>query len=279
MKKPNRLKKSSSALIKLVNFLLLLPTKLLKKIDRNFYIPIAIIIGSVIIAGAITMSFEKDLQTTRSPSQKTTSAQPLANPTTSPLAQPNFPPASNFEPVKPTDHLRGAKNAQIVLIEYSDLECPFCKQFHPTLKKILDSYNNQTAWVFRHFPLDSLHPRADKEAEAVECAFEQAGNVGFWKLVDKIYEVTPSNNGLEPSQLPALAEQVGLNGTALKLCIDSGNMAAKVEAQFQDGIKAGVNGTPGTIILNTKTGKSTLVSGAIPFETLKRAIDEFIKGS
>src|SRR3990172_10709350 len=126
-------------------------------------------------------------------------------------AQPSFGNADQVDKLRQDDHIRGDKNARMLLIEYSDLECPFCKRFHPTAQQLVDEYNGQVVWVYRHFPLDQIHQKADKEAEAVECAYELAGNDGFWKLTDKIFEVTPSNNGLNLDNLPKLAGDVLLN--------------------------------------------------------------------
>lgn len=174
------------------------------------------------------------------------------------------------------DHIRGSLDAQVFLIEYSDLECPFCKQFHSTAQQAVDEYEGKVAWVYRHFPLDTLHSKADKEAEAAECAFELGGNDGFWKFVDKIFEVTPSNNGLDLARLPTYASQVGLNQTAFKTCLDSGKYKDKVESQYQSGVGAGVSGTPGNFIMNKK-GEVWLIPGAVPFETLKQTIEEALK--
>lgn len=191
---------------------------------------------------------------------------------------PSFGSAENVDKLRSKDHVRGNRNARILLIEYSDLECPFCKRFHPTAQQIVDNYKGQVAWVYRHFPLDQIHAKADKEAEAVECARELGGEDGFWKLTDKIFEVTPSNNGLNLDDLPKLANQVGLDGDKLKSCIDSGKFAEYVEADYQGGIKAGITGTPGNILLDTKTGKTKLVPGALPFEQFQKEIDTILKG-
>src|SRR3989344_5485116 len=100
----------------------------------------------------------------------------------------------------------------IAIVEYSDLECPFCKTFQKTLHQIMDEYgeSGKVAWVYRHFPLAQLHTKAAKEAEATECAAELGGNAAFWKYADRLFEVTPSNNNLELSQLPVIAAEVGL---------------------------------------------------------------------
>ncbi len=99
--------------------------------------------------------------------------------------------------VSPDEHLLGNTNARIVIVEYSDLECPFCKTFHNTMHEVVKS-DPEVAWVFRHYPIPQLHAKALREAEATECAWEQKGNEGFWKYADKIFEITPSNDGLDP---------------------------------------------------------------------------------
>ena len=69
------------------------------------------------------------------------------------------------------DHIRGNPNASITLVEFSDFQCPFCSRFHPTAKQALDEYENDIRWVYKHFPLDSIHPQARPAAEASECVW------------------------------------------------------------------------------------------------------------
>lgn len=211
--------------------------------------------------------------------EKGTSVQAGTTPPTEKNNEPEFGNADQVEKLKNEDHVRGSRNARILLIEYSDLECPFCKRFHPTAQQIVDEYKNQVAWVYRHFPLDQIHSKARKQAEATECAAELSGNDGFWKMTDKIFEVTPSNNGLDMDSLPDLAQQVGLDKNRFKTCLDSGKYANRVEADYQSGVKAGISGTPGNILLDTKTGKTRLIPGALPFDQFKQAIDELLKES
>ncbi len=196
-----------------------------------------------------------------------------------PQASPQTPQAGEVDPVTEDDYIKGDRNARIALIEYSDLECPFCKRFHPTAQQAVDEYNGEVMWVYRHFPLEQLHSKAPKQAEAVECAGKLAGNDGFWALTDKIFEVTPSNNGLDNSTLPNLAAEVGLNKSAFQTCLDSGEMAQNVSDDFQSGTKAGVTGTPGNILLDTKTGESILIPGAVPYPQVKQAIEDMLSKS
>lgn len=167
------------------------------------------------------------------------------------------------------DHIRGDVNAPITLVEYSDTECPFCKRFHPTMKQLLDEYPGKVRWVYRHFPLTQLHPKAPREAEATECAGEQGK---FWEYIDRLFAVTPSNNGLDDAELPKIAQYVGLDVAQFTSCLESGKFAKKVQADTQDAINSGARGTPYSVIIDAKGG-TTPVSGAVPYENLKLLIE------
>lgn len=108
-----------------------------------------------------------------------------------------------LEPVTEKDHVYGNPQAELLIIEYSDPECPFCKRFHETMTQVMKEYGDagKVAWVYRHFPLDSIHSKARHEAEAIECAGELGGNEKFWAYLNKLMEITPSNNQLDPSLL------------------------------------------------------------------------------
>jgi protein-disulfide isomerase len=198
-----------------------------------------------------------------------------ANPgtVTSPVISPLANATVKVAPVTTQDHIRGNSNAKAVFIEYSDLECPFCKQFHATVKAVTSKFSkSDVAWVYRHYPLDALHSKARKEAEATECAAELGGNDGFWKYIDRLFEITPANNRLEASELPNIAEYTGLNRAAFEKCLSSGKYAAKVEAQFQSGVAAGAKGTPYSIIVTAKG--NTVVGGAVPADKLESQLTE-----
>lgn len=108
-----------------------------------------------------------------------------------------------LDSVTEKDHIAGNPQADLIIIEYSDPECPFCKRFHETMVQAMDEYGKQgkVAWVYRHFPLDAIHSKARHEAEAIECAGELGGNDKFWEYVNTLYKITPSNNQLDPTLL------------------------------------------------------------------------------
>ncbi|TSC77672.1 MAG: DsbA family oxidoreductase [Parcubacteria group bacterium Gr01-1014_24] len=170
------------------------------------------------------------------------------------------------------DHIIGNMNAKIVIVEYSDLECPFCKIFHNTMHKVVAN-NNKVAWVYRHYPIAQLHPKAFHEAEATECAWEQGGNDAFWKYTDRLFEITPSNDGLNAAELPKIAEYVGLDVASFNTCLNSGKFKDKVQADIDDGNKAGVNGTPASFILvNGKVIDN--IRGAQPYEAVMQQLSQ-----
>jgi len=93
------------------------------------------------------------------------------------------PPASPVQPVSDSDHVRGAADASIAIIEYSDFDCPFCSRFHTTMNQVLDTYPGDVQWVYRHLPL-AIHPDAFSAAVASECAAEQGK---FWEFADQFF--------------------------------------------------------------------------------------------
>jgi len=188
--------------------------------------------------------------------------------------------AKNIRPVSAErDHILGNPDAEISLVEYSDFECPFCKRFHATPKQIVEAFGGRVNWVYRHFPLDFHKPLAQKEAEAAECAAELGGNKVFWQYSDLIYERTRSNGkGFPMDGLVPLAMEIGLEEKPFQECLDSGRYAARVQEDYENGVRSGVSGTPGNILLHNKSGKAKVKSGAVPYEMLKAEIDRLLKG-
>lgn len=176
------------------------------------------------------------------------------------------------------DHVRGNPNAPVKIVEYSDPECPFCKAFHPTMQKIMAEYGakGQVAWVYRHFPLDQIHPKAREEIEAIECAGDIGGNVKFWEYLDRVFEVTPGNNGLDLALLPTMAKDLGLDVAKFEACRAENKFDDKIQASYESGLAAGVRGTPHSVIIS-KDGKQYVVNGAQPYEAVKQMIETALK--
>lgn len=169
------------------------------------------------------------------------------------------------KPVSADDHVRGAKNAAVTLIEYSDFQCPFCDKFHPTMQQLMREYDGKVKWVLRHYPL-SFHPQAVPSANASECAGEQGK---FWEYADKLFE---NQATLGDDLYKKLAGDLGLNKSKFESCYSAKKYQAHITADQAGGTAAGVTGTPGTIILGAD-GSKQLVPGAVPYEQLKAMVD------
>lgn len=226
-------------------------------------IPLAIIIAGALIAAAVYFSNSKGSSSTAGNNQ-----QPQQVQQTGDLEQ--------MKPISKDDHIRGNPNAPVKIVEYSDFECPFCKRFHDTMKQVMDEYgkDGKVAWVYRHFPLDQLHPvKARKEAVAVECANELGGSDTFWKFADRFYELTPSNNQTDvDTVLPQIAREIGLDVNAFNTCLASGKYDQHIQDEVDNGFKTGGTGTPWSIVL-AANGKKYPLSGAQPYTTVKQLID------
>lgn len=187
------------------------------------------------------------------------------SPAPSPAANDQPAPSSPVKPVdEKTDHIRGNKDAKVTLIEYSDFECPFCLRHLDTLNQLLADYKNDVRLVYRHFPLQSLHPEAQKAAEASECAGLQGK---FWEMHDKIFDANKAGN-MGVQRWKDAAKELGLDVNKFSTCLDSGEVTARVAQDQQEGNAAGVNGTPGTFV----NGK--LVEGAVPLATFKSILEQ-----
>jgi len=179
--------------------------------------------------------------------------------------------AAKVPAISDDDHVRGSRDAKVFLVEYSDYECPFCQSFHGTAKQALIEYGDQMAWVFRHFPLTSIHSMAQPTAEAAECASELGGGDAFWDFTDQVFEAGPQ--ALSDESTAAIAAGLGLNPGEFTDCVEGRDYQQKVEDQQNAGFEAGVTGTPGNFIVNSK-GEVWLVPGALPFNELQPIIDE-----
>lgn len=227
-------------------------------------LPVSIIIAGALVAGAVYFGLQAT-PATDVPSQPAAVAQQP----TGDLEQ--------MQPITSADHIRGNPNAPVQIVEYSDMECPFCKRFHETMKQASAEYGDKVAWVYRHFPLDQLHSKARKEAVASECAGEQGGNDAFWRYVDRFFELTPSNNQTDiDTVLPQIAKEIGLDSAKFAACLGSTKYDAHIEENVQNATATGGNGTPWSIVV-AKSGTKYPLSGAQPYEAVKQLIDLALK--
>lgn len=169
----------------------------------------------------------------------------------------------------------GDLSARFTLVEFSDLECGYCKRFHDTPKQLVDASKGNVNWQWMHLPLDFHNPAAFDMAVAAECVGEEKGNRGFWVMIDELFKNT-RGNGKGVADLAAVAAAAGADVDLFRQCIASGRFKEKVQANWDQAKKLGVNGTPATFVVDNATGKSQLLSGAQPPQAFMAAMRKMI---
>ena len=219
----------------------------------EYILPITIVVAGALIAGAVFFVGKSNNPSATGPGGTTKVT------------------AREYQPT--TDHILGDPSAPVKVVEYADLECPFCKTFNTTMHQVMDYYgpSGKVAWVYRPFPLTQIHSKAPKEAAAAECAADQGGDAAFYKYVDQVYAVTPGENNLDLAQLPIIAKNVGLNVDTFNACLNGGKYTAKVQASYNEAISLGAQGTPYILIMVGKD--SVVLQGNQPYDSMRAAID------
>lgn len=218
-------------------------------------IPLAIIFGSIIVALAIYASVPKR------PSTNTAGGNPAL-----------------VRPVGVNDHILGNPAAKVMIIEYADFDCEYCKGFDDTLHQIIANAgtNGNVAWVYREFPLSEIHPNALKDAEAAECVASVAGNDAFWKFKTVLF----ANQPIDPTQYGVYAQKAGIVGDAFSTCVAQvpTDIDKRIEADRQNALDVGAQGTPYSLIL--VAGKAPIVmNGGYSYDAAKQLVDEALVGA
>jgi len=194
---------------------------------NSLSIPAAIVIAGALVAIGIVMS--------KAPAAPQQAANQAAQTVT-------------VKPVTASDHILGNANAPITVVEYADLECPYCKMFEGTMSQIMSTYGTkgQVAWVYRHFTVHSLAP---SEANAAECASAIGGNNAFWQYINTVFATTTSTNSLNPAVLPAIAKNLGLDTSKFNTCVSAATYLPLVQQETSDAEAAGGQGTPFSVMV------------------------------
>jgi len=222
---------------------------------NNYLLPISIVVAGVLIATGIFL-------VSRSGGESNSV----------------LPGGAKVLPVTVADHIMGNPQAALKVVEYSDLECPYCKHFDETMREVMQFYgaSGKVAWVYRNFPLEPIHENAAPEAAAAECAVDQSGSPAFFKFTNLIYGATGDDGSFDMTQLPTLAQQAGLDGQKLKACMDAGTHKAAVEQMYKDGLATGAQGTPHIVFLFHDVPVLQL-EGNQPYASIRAAIDQILQ--
>jgi len=165
-------------------------------------------------------------------------------------------------PVRRQDHVRGATNTPLTLVEYGDFECPYCGQAYPIVQAIEEEMGSQLCFVFRHLPLASIHPHAEAAALAAEAAGAQGK---FWEMHDILYQ---NQRTLEDQDLLEFAQSLDLEMTEFQEDMRTAKYLPRVKEDFTSGVRSGVNGTP-TFFINGERHE-----GSYEYPVLLRALKE-----
>ncbi len=210
---------------------------------------LAVLLSGVLIAGAIVFIDRYPAQTVK------------ANPE-------QLPASVNITAPSARDHIIGSLSAPVVLVEYSDFQCPYCKLVYPTLNRIVEESKGGVAWVHRNLPLESIHSEARPAALAAECVAEELGNDAFWKFADAIYN---NQGSMSSAYYAQLATQLGANPATFASCTSTEKHAARVDSEALEAQQNGGNGTPFTVVVGG--GVQVPVSGALPYAQFMSVIN------
>jgi protein-disulfide isomerase len=164
------------------------------------------------------------------------------------------------EVAEETVRVRGPETAPISIIEFSDFQCPFCRQVQPALTELQTRYGDKIRWSFKDLPLSSIHPQAQGAAEAARCAADQGK---FWEFRAAMFAST----NITPELFQTTADGLGVNSDEFKACLDSRRHREAVLADSEEAQSLGISGTPAFVI------NGVLLSGAQPLENFVSVID------
>jgi len=164
-------------------------------------------------------------------------------------------------PVSERDHAQGPPDAPVTLVEYGDYECPYCGKAHPIVKRIQKKMGQRLRFVFRNFPLNTIHAHAGVAAQAAEAAAAQGK---FWEMHDLLFE---NQDKLADADLNSYALKLGLEIYRFESDLSGEVFATRVRDDFRGGIRSGVNGTPTFFINNLR------YDGALRYEDLMEAVE------
>jgi protein-disulfide isomerase len=235
---------------------------------NQYLIPASILVGFALVAGAIFVSGGTNTLLANKGDGK--AAQQI------PQNVEKKDTTSAVRKVTAEDHIKGSSDALVKIVEYSDYECPFCKRFHDTMNAVIEKYGDSkdVAWVYRHFPLEQLHPKnAMKVAIASECAVEQGDKDMFWKFTDRWFELTLTNDRTDLAVvLPQIYSEIGLDKAKMDECVVSGRYDEHIQSDFDNAVATGGQGTPWSVVI-APNGVTFPLNGAQQIETIEQVIE------
>ena len=232
----------------------LIPLSPRKRFLRDIFLPAIIIIAGIIVAFSVYVVRIR---------------QQVAHGTGNPEA---------VRPVSPEDHIIGNPSAPIVLVEYADIDSAYGKKLQLTMEQLMTEYatGNKVAWVYRHFPVTTLHGDAAMNALAAECATSVSTPAMFFRFVDAMQTYAPGTITFSPSEYKTLLDQLSLPEAPFTSCLSSRKFEQKIHDDYSNALASGATGSP-YIILLVQGQKPRVIQGAPPYKTLKGIVENEIQ--
>jgi len=225
--------------------------------DKSNFLGLSILVSAILVSGTLVYVFGPNAGDSGAAALEPTAAPTERGESATPSVVPNIGDAP----------ILGDPNAPVTIVEYSDFECPFCGRFFDqSLARIKSEYvdTGKARFVYKDFPLNSIHPQAQKAAEAARCVRNQLGDEGYWAMHDVLFE---RQQLLGISSFKQWARELGVNGGEFDSCLDTGKYASVVQDDLNEGSTLGVTGTP-TFFVNDMR-----VVGAVPYEQIAAVIE------
>jgi protein-disulfide isomerase len=184
------------------------------------------------------------------------------------------------KPVSASDHIYGNPSAPVVLIEYSDIDSEYSKDFEKVMEQIMQDYGSQgsVAWVFRHLPLGDQDLNSEEHAEAAECVAALGKPSDFFAFIDAVQAIAPGDSQFDPADYDSVVSALGISTGSFDGCLTNHTYAKKVASDYQNAQQIGATGTPYNILL-VRGQKPIVISGLVPYTTMKQIMDLAIQKS
>jgi protein-disulfide isomerase len=221
---------------------------------ERFRVPISIFVASLVIAGSLLISkFYLDKNPDRAANTTDLISLPL---------------------LLEGDHFLGNPKAEIIIIEYSDYDCPFCGSYFQNMKKVVEEFgkNGRIVWIHRHMPFYQIHETAREKALVAECAGEIGGEEKFWEVSEVFYKNILTKTAFTPIQF---ALKAGVPQEPLEKCVAEEKYLPKILAQYDEAYAAGARGTPFTVIIRGEERQK--IEGSLAYFELRDAIESVLE--
>ncbi|KND51037.1 MAG: Periplasmic thiol:disulfide interchange protein DsbA [Parcubacteria bacterium C7867-007] len=185
---------------------------------------------------------------------------------------------SYLRPVSDSDHIIGNPTAPVVIIEYADMDSSYTKTFQQTMQQIMAEYapGGKVAWVYRHFPLIDQYRNSEQHAEAAECASALGTTNTFWTFIDILHARAPGNQVFNPQNYDSIIESLGVDPARFESCMQANTYRERVSNDISNAIEIGAYSTPTIVVVIKGQKKPVLISGALPYDAMKKIIQESI---